>query len=128
MSDRIVLSGMRFEGRHGVSDEERSEPQLLEVDVELETDLARAGVPDDLERTIDYGPVIELCRRVVEERSFRLLEAIGETITREILASTPASAVTVRVRKPAVPVDADLDFAGVQITRSRARHAPGRAG
>jgi len=117
VSDRIVLSSMRFEGRHGVGEEERSLPQLIEVDVELALDLGPAGTSDDLERTIDYGPVIDLCRRVVEERSFRLLEAIAEAIAADILASTTTESVTVRVRKPAVPVDADLDFAGVEITR-----------
>ena len=117
MSDRIVLSSMRFEGRHGVDEEERSLPQLIEVDVELALDLGPAGTSDDLERTIDYSPVIDLCRRVVEERSFRLLEAIAEAIAADILASTTTESVTVRVRKPAVPVDADLDFAGVEITR-----------
>ena len=119
MSDRIVLSGMRFEGRHGVGEEERSLPQLIEVDVELALDLGPAGTGDELERTVDYGPVIELCRRTVEERSFRLLEAIAEAIAADILASTAAESVTVRVRKPAVPVDADLEFAGVEITRGR---------
>ncbi len=119
MSDRILLKGMRFEGRHGASDEERELPQLIEVDLEVETDLDRAGSSDDLAATIDYGPLIRLCRRVIEERSFHLLEAIADTIASAVLVSTSASAVTVRVRKLAVPVDADLDFAQVEIRRER---------
>lgn len=120
VSDRIVLSGMRFEGRHGASEEERALPQLLEVDVELELDLAPAGQSDDLTQTTDYGPVIGRCRAIVEERSFRLLEAIAESICRDLLAATSAERVTTRVRKLAVPVDADLDFAAVEISRGRA--------
>jgi len=119
MSDRILLKGMRFEGRHGVGDEERALPQEIEVDLEVETDLAAAGASDDLAETIDYGPLIRLCRRVVEERSFHLLEAIADTIASAVLGSTSATAVTVRVRKLAVPVEADLDFAQVEIRRQR---------
>lgn len=119
MTDRIVLQGMRFEGRHGVSDDERAYPQEIEVDLEVEADLALAGASDELSDTINYGPLVELCRRVVEEGSFRLLEAIAEAIAREVLASTRAAAAVVRVRKLAVPIDADLDFAGVQIRRER---------
>lgn len=119
MSDRILLQGMRFDGRHGVGDEERALPQLIEVDLEVETDLSAAGKSDDLTETIDYGPLIRLCRRVIEERSFHLLEAIADTIASAILVSTTARAVTVRVRKLAVPVDADLDFAQVEIRRER---------
>jgi dihydroneopterin aldolase len=119
VNDRILLKGMRFDGSHGVSDDERAFPQVIEVDLEVETDLARAGASDDLAETIDYGPLIRLCRRVIEERSFHLLEAIADTIASAVLVSTSAAAVTVRVRKLAVPVDADLDFAQVEIRRER---------
>ncbi|MBA2487854.1 MAG: dihydroneopterin aldolase [Chloroflexi bacterium] len=120
MSDRIVLHGLRFEGRHGVGEEERSVPQLIELDVELELDLTASGQADDLTLTVDYGPVIELCRHVVEDRSFGLLEAIGAALCGELLDATAAQRVTVRVRKPAVPVDADLDYAAIEMTRERA--------
>ena len=53
MSDRITLSSMRFEGHHGVTDDERALPQPLEVDLEVEADLARAGRTDDVVDTID---------------------------------------------------------------------------
>lgn len=118
-TDRIVLSGMRFEGRHGATEEERELPQLIELDVELWLDLTAAGRSDDLAATVDYGPVIELCRGLVEDRSFRLLEAIAEVVAQAILRDTAAASVTVRVRKLAVPIDADLDFAGVEIRRER---------
>jgi dihydroneopterin aldolase len=119
MTDRIVLTGMRFEGRHGVSDDERSLPQLLEIDLEAHLDLAEAGRTDDLAATVDYGPLIRTCRAIVEERSFRLLEAIAELIAAEVLADRRIERVVVRVRKLAVPVDADLDHATVEIDRAR---------
>jgi 7,8-dihydroneopterin aldolase/epimerase/oxygenase len=119
--DRITLTGMRFEGRHGVSDEERALPQLLELDLEVEADLAAAGRSDELADTVDYSPLIRLVREHVEERSFRLLEAMAGTIAEAVLATAPrADAVVVRVRKLAVPVEADLDHAEVEIRRARA--------
>jgi dihydroneopterin aldolase len=121
MADRITLSSMRFEGHHGVSEEERALPQPLEVDLEVEADLSRAGHTDDVADTVDYGPLIALCAGVVERNSFRLLEAIAATIADRVLDTTVADAVTVRVRKLAVPVDADLDWAQVELRRERAR-------
>lgn len=119
MSDRITVSAMRFEGRHGVSEEERLLPQPIEVDLVVEADLARAGHTDDVADTIDYGPLVTLCAGVVERNSFRLLEAIAAAIADRVLETTPARAVTVRVRKLAVPIDADLDWAQVEIRRER---------
>jgi dihydroneopterin aldolase len=118
MTDRIVVKGMRFEGRHGVSDEERESAQPFEVDLEVSLDLGPAGRADDLELTVDYGPLIERSRVIIEERSFRLLEGIAEAIANDVLERTAADSVVVRVRKLAVPVDADLDYAEVEIARS----------
>ena len=121
MSDRIFLRAMAFEGRHGVSEAERSEPQLIEVDAVLELDLRAAGSSDELDQTVDYAEVFEICRAVVEERSFRLLEAIAESIASAALARFPAvQRLLVTVRKPGVPIDGVVEDAGVTIERARA--------
>ena len=120
MSDRIFLAGMVFLGRHGVSDEERAERQQIEVDLEVTLDLRPGGTTDELAQTVDYGALFETCRAVVEERSLHLLEAIGEQIASDVLAGYPTiESVTVRVRKPGVPIDGELDHAGIVIERDR---------
>ena len=120
MSDRVFLRSMAFEGRHGVSDEERAEPQVIELDVEVEADLRPAGTSDDVARTINYAEVFEICRAQVETRSYRLLEAIAENVATDILDRYPvATAVRVTVRKPGVPIDGVLEDAGVTIERAR---------
>jgi 7,8-dihydroneopterin aldolase/epimerase/oxygenase len=118
VSDRIVLSAMRFQGRHGVTAEERAAPQPFEVDVELVTNLQPAGVEDDLARTVDYGAAFEICRELVEATNFRLLEAIAEGLAHELLRAFPqVDEVVVRVRKLRVPIEGDLAYAGVEIRR-----------
>lgn len=120
MSDQVFLHGMAFEGRHGVSDEERSEPQVIELDVELDVDLRPAGTSDELARTVDYSAVFEICRAQVEERSHHLLEALGEQIAAEILgAFASVQRAVVIVRKPGVPLDGIVEYAGVRIERAR---------
>jgi dihydroneopterin aldolase len=110
---------MRFEGYHGVSDGEREHAQPIDVDVDLVRDLAPAGRTDDLAETVNYARVYDLCKGVVEPRSFRLLEAIAETIAREILEAFAVVEVTVRVRKPLVRhrLGGPIDYSGVEITR-----------
>lgn len=119
--DRITLSGIRCEGRLGATVDERSMPQLVEVDLEVEADLAAASETDALADTIDYVPLIEVIVRTVEQGSFALLEGLAGAIVREAMrASSHIDAITVRVRKLAVPLDADLDHAQVEIRRTRA--------
>jgi dihydroneopterin aldolase len=118
--DRITLSSIRCEGRLGATEEERAFPQLVEVDVEVEADLGTASETDALGDTVDYGPLVRLAVRIVEGGTFNLLEGLAGAIAREALAASAAiDAVTVRVRKLAVPMDADLDHAEVEIRRMR---------
>ena len=46
---------MLFLGRHGVTLDERLEPQPFEVDVELHKDLSGPSASDELADTIDYA-------------------------------------------------------------------------
>ena len=117
MTDRIVLHNVRLDGRHGYFDHERERPQPFEVDIELLLDLQPAGRDDDLEQSVDYARVYAIVREIVESRSYRLLEALAEAISRELLAAFPVTEVGVRVRKPKVQLGGPLDYAGVEIRR-----------
>jgi len=119
MTDRIQLLGMEFEGTHGVLPEEQLAPQPFEVDVELALDLRAAAASDDLEQTVDYGRVFDVCREIVESTRFNLLEALAEAIAHEVLAGFPATEVTVRIRKPRVKLGGRIRSAGVEIHRRR---------
>jgi dihydroneopterin aldolase len=111
---------MRFEGRHGWHEHEQRNAQPFEVDLALLLDLSAAGRQDDLQRTIDYGPVYRVVRDIVERRSYRLLEALATVIADDVLAAHGAvDEVVVRVRKPAVDLGGPLDWAGVEIRRRR---------
>jgi 7,8-dihydroneopterin aldolase/epimerase/oxygenase len=111
---------MAFFGRHGVTEEERADLQQIDVDLEARLDLSRAGQTDELARTVDYGQLHEICRQVVEEHSLRLLEAIAERIAGAVLEDQPlVESVAVTVSKPGVPIDGQLESAGVTIERAR---------
>jgi dihydroneopterin aldolase len=110
---------MRFEATHGYYEHEQRMKQPFEVDVELRLDLRPSGIADDLEQTVDYAKVYAVVREVVESTSFRLLEALAEAISRDLLAGFAVAEVDIRIRKPAVDLGGPLDYAGVQIRRSR---------
>ena len=123
MTDHVALLNMRFEGKHGVLEFEQTTAQPFEVDAELYLDLGPAGRSDDIELTIDYREVFRICREVVEGPSFRLIEAVAETIAGRILTELRAVAVSevvIRVRKPRVALPGSIDAAMVEIRRRAA--------
>ena len=114
-----MLSGMKFYGRHGVLPQERDLGQRFEVDVEIMLDLAPAGRDDDLSKTISYADVYTLVEKVLTGPPYKLIEALAESIARDILDNFSASGVVVRVKKPGAPVPGSFDFMAVEIDRSR---------
>ncbi len=120
MTDKVLLSGAHFFARHGVSEEEQRVGGRYVVNIELSSDLSLAGASDNLAHTISYSDVYHCVRQVIEGRSFRLVEALAEEIARTLLSNFPAETVAVRVMKEPPPIDGIVDYAGVEITRSRA--------
>ena len=120
VTDRISLRGMRFEGRHGVSDEERAARQPIDVDIDVRLDLSLPGRTDELADTVNYSELFDLARRIVEDRSFKLLEALATTIAEAVLAAHPVEEVEVRVRKPKAPLSGAFEAVEVRIRRRAA--------
>lgn len=119
MTDRLLLSGLRFFARHGVLLEERTKGQEFLVDIELEADLQEAGRRDDLALTVDYRRAYDIVKDIMEGEPQNLIETLAEAIAGRLLALDRVSAVTVRVRKPQVKLPGPLDFSGVEIRRER---------
>ncbi len=118
-NDRIILQNMRFSGKHGVTEEERSRAQGFGVDVEIVRNLQIAGHSDNLESTVDYSQVHDIARQVIEGEPYKLLEAIAEQISRRLFEGFAFEEAIIRVWKNQPPLGGQVDYAGVQIHRFR---------
>lgn len=117
MIDHVIVKGLRCEARVGVTDEERSAPQVIVVSLDVSTDLSAAGSSDDLEDTIDYAGLISSVDAVVREGEVKLLETIAQRIVEEISEIKEAIGVTVEVSKEIVPVVEKVDGVTIRIER-----------
>ena len=115
--DRIIISGLRELGVHGVLPEEQSRPQPFEVDVELQVDTRAAGESDALEDTVDYSAVCEAISRVVSSEQYQLLERLASRIAEVCCADPRVEHAVVEVRKLHPPVRALLGYVGVRVER-----------
>jgi dihydroneopterin aldolase len=115
--DRITLQGMKFYSHSGLHSFEKDVGQLFEIDVDCYLDLEKASRSDHLVDTINYPGLFGLVKTVMENSSFNLMERLVGEIARKILDELPVEQVTVRCRKPRVPVKGFIDHAEVEITR-----------
>jgi dihydroneopterin aldolase len=122
-SDRLLLEGLQFFGHHGDVEAERALGGRVDVDVEIRTDLRRAGSSDELRDTVDYVHCYEAVRHVVETRQHNLLERVAEEIAAALLKDERVSSVRVRVAKQP-PLAGIFNRFAVVIERERGQAQP----
>jgi 7,8-dihydroneopterin aldolase/epimerase/oxygenase len=125
MTDRIMLTGLRVRGRHGVFEHERRDGQDFLVDVTVWIDLDRAAATDDLADTYDYGELAERTAAVVGGEPRNLIETVAADVAEGVMTDERVHAVEVTIHKPSAPIP--LTFADVSVTARRSRRG-GRGG
>ena len=116
--DRIELRGLHVVGICGALPEERHRAQPLEVDLDVEVDLAPSGASDVLADTVDYGALCDVVAEVIGSGRPQLLEHLAEQLAAAVLAVGPRiTGVTLGVRKLRPPVPHQLASSGVRIHR-----------
>jgi dihydroneopterin aldolase / 2-amino-4-hydroxy-6-hydroxymethyldihydropteridine diphosphokinase len=119
VSDRILLSGVRARGRHGVLPEERLAGQEFVVDLELELALDVAAATDRVVATVHYGELAERVVEVVGGEPVDLIETLAQRIADTVLGDDLVDRVVVTVHKPDAPIRVPFGDVAVRIERSR---------
>lgn len=102
MTDTIFLHGLKAESLIGVYDWERTRPQTLILDLDLQFDLAPAGRSDQVEDTLNYAEIADFVRTQAAAQSFQLLEALAEHLAQSLLRQFPCQSVRLRITKPGI--------------------------
>ena len=119
MADRIVLSGLKARGHHGVYEHERRDGQVFVVDATLWLDSRPAAASDDLADTVDYGGLADRLATVVEGEPVNLIETLAARLCELCMADERVIAAEVTVHKPQAPIA--REFADVAVTARRSR-------
>lgn len=117
---KIELRNLAFFARHGLMKEEAKLGQRFGIDVTVVLDPKLDLSSDSEAQTINYVDLYETVKAVFEGTRFNFIESSADAIARELLARfDKAMEVTVKVKKPSVPVDCICDYFAAEVTRCR---------
>lgn len=117
---KIELKELVFFARHGLLEEEAALGQRFRVDVVAELDPSLDLSQDTPESTVNYVELFETVKAVFTGRRFNMIEAAADAIASTLLEQFPkVQSVTVKVKKPSVPVDCVCDYFAAEVTRCR---------
>ena len=118
-TDRVILTGLRAVGHHGVFEFERREGQEFVVDVVLEVDTRPAAASDSLRDTVNYADVAEAVHARITGEPVDLIETLAQLIADECLRDARVARVHVTVHKPSAPVPVAFSDIAVTIVRDQ---------
>lgn len=116
--DKIYLKDVEIFANHGVFEEEKTLGQKFIFDIELELDLSKAGKLGDLNSSVHYGELTHGIEKIVCEKSYDLIETVGEKVAYYILTNyRMVKNAKVKVKKPWAPIGRHLNYAAIEINR-----------
>lgn len=118
-ADRVFIEGLEVETVIGAYAWERDIRQRVRLDLEMDSDCARAGASDALADALDYAAVAARVTELVAASRCKLLETLAENVARDVLANFPVRRLRLRVTKPGAVASAAA--VGVVIEREAPR-------
>ena len=112
----IIIKGLEVQALVGVSDEERSNFQRLQIDAILTPLIDFSALSDDIARTVDYETVARRVVLVATERPRHLLETLATEIAEALLGEFRIRSVEVEIRKFILP---ETQYVAVRCLRNR---------
>lgn len=117
--DKIKIQGLRLYAYHGVNPEEKLDGQMFFLDISCALSLCVPCATDCVEDTVSYAKILKTARSAFLAEKFDLLETAAEAVAKAVLTAFGSiKEITVCVRKPQAPIQADFDCVAVEITRT----------
>lgn len=127
MHETIIIEGIRFQARCGVTLEERQLPQPLLADLEVACSAEDAIQSDHVEKTVDYAQVIQRVVDVGTANETQLIERLADQISQVLMLEFPIDRLTIWLRKATPPLLDVTGSVGIRLTYPRTRARDSRA-
>jgi dihydroneopterin aldolase len=114
----IGFENLKIQCIIGVYPEERQEPQEILVDLYIKAHCIVAN--DQIQDTVSYAYLAELCSQLAQEGKYRLLETYAAEALNKIVALEKVEWAKIRIKKPKAIRDAQ--HALVEMERCKTGH------
>jgi len=115
--DKIFLKNLRMKTRIGIFEWEKQIDQIINIDIEIGTDIKKAAQTDDVKHSLDYKSLSIKVKEYVNNNRHGLIETLTENIANMILLEFNVEYVTISISKPgAIRESQDV---GIEITRHK---------
>jgi len=98
--DIVYIRGLEIRTIIGIYDWEREQQQIVSLDLEMGSDIAKAAATDTIENALDYKAVAKRLINFIENSEFYLVETMAEQVAEIVLKEFNVPWVKLRLGKP----------------------------
>mgnify|MGYP006436143511 FL=1 len=98
--DTVYIRELEIETIIGIYDWERTQKQVVSMDLEMATDIRAAASSDNIAEALDYKAVAKRLIEFVEESEFQLIETLAESIAKLVMQEFNVPWLKLRIGKP----------------------------
>ncbi|MBV12720.1 MAG: dihydroneopterin aldolase [Flavobacteriaceae bacterium] len=100
MKDRVFIEDLKIETIIGIFGWERKVKQEVNISLEMEFNIDKAGKTDQIEDALDYKKIGKAVIALVEKSSFFLVEKMATEVAKLVLKNKKIDSVMVTASKP----------------------------
>jgi dihydroneopterin aldolase len=115
--DRLLIEDLVLQANIGVHAHEKTEPQRVRINVELEVDNGQQEIDDEILNVVSYEHIVRDIKGLIASGHINLVETLAERIAGICLDNPRSRRVRVRVEK--LDIEPDAAAVGVEIERPR---------
>jgi dihydroneopterin aldolase len=116
---KIQVNNIKLYANHGCLNEEALIGSWYRVDIEVDVDLTKSSVSDDLEDTVDYVHLNHIVKEEMSVRSKLLEEVAKRILDRFFLELKMIKSATVSVAKLNPPIGGNVQEVVIILTKER---------
>lgn len=98
--DQVFIEALEIETIIGIYDWERTQKQIVSLDLEMNADIAHAALTDHIDDTLNYKEVAKRLIGFVEQSQFQLVETLAQRCAEIVLNEFPVQWLRLKVSKP----------------------------
>lgn len=117
-ADRVHIEQLEVFGRVGVTEDERSRPQRLVLNLTAWPRDSFDSLGDNIERAVDYSRLALVTREFIEKRTAALVETLVTELATVCLEKFPIRKIDIELRKFVLR---DAQYVSVALSREAAR-------
>ena len=112
--DKIFLRDLKLKTRIGIFEWEKQIDQIININIEVGTDIKKAASTDDVSFSLDYKSLSIKVKEYVQKNNHQLIETLIENIAEILLKDFNIEYVTISISKPGAIRDSQ--DVGIEIT------------